>query len=104
MAGEANPVKALFLAALEKKAAERLAFLEQACSDDALRRRVEDLLRASDEPDSLLDRPASPCADGLWTTPPLDADSSLPMRGAGGAAETCGCSAAAAETNAGGLA
>ena len=48
----------LFHLALEKPAAERPAFLEQACAgDDALRRRVEALLRSHETPDSFLVRP-----------------------------------------------
>src|SRR5689334_8910221 len=49
----------LFHLAREKPPAERAAFLDQACAGDpALRRRVEVLLRAHDDPASLLDRPA----------------------------------------------
>src|SRR4051812_10916698 len=45
----------LFHLALEKPTAERAAFLEQACSgDEALRRRIEDLLRSHETPDSFL--------------------------------------------------
>ena len=45
----------LFHLALEKPAAERPAFLEQACAgDDALRQRVEALLRSHETPDSFL--------------------------------------------------
>jgi eukaryotic-like serine/threonine-protein kinase len=40
----------LFHLALEKPAAERFAFLEQACAgDDALRQRVEALLRSHEK-------------------------------------------------------
>ena len=47
----------LFHLALEKPAAERPAFLEQACAgDDALRQRVEALLRSHETPDSFLVR------------------------------------------------
>ena len=43
-------VKSLFLAAAEKPAAERAAFLDQACGDDAaLRKRLDDLLQAHDQ-------------------------------------------------------
>jgi serine/threonine-protein kinase len=53
----ADPLKPLFLAALEKPTpAERASFLNQACAGDAaLRQQVEALLRANDQPDSLLD-------------------------------------------------
>jgi tRNA A-37 threonylcarbamoyl transferase component Bud32 len=48
----------LFHLAREKPPAERATFLEQACAGDAaLRRRVEVLLLAHDEPGSFLDRP-----------------------------------------------
>src|SRR5437867_3952445 len=48
----------LFHLAREKPPAERAAFLDDACAgDEALRRRVEALLRAHDDPASLLDRP-----------------------------------------------
>jgi tetratricopeptide (TPR) repeat protein len=47
----------IFMAALEKPTeAERAAFLAEACAgDERLRRRVEALLRAHDEPDDILD-------------------------------------------------
>ena len=49
----------LFHLALERPASERPAFLEQACAgDDALRQRLEDLLRSHETPDSFLVRPA----------------------------------------------
>jgi WD40 repeat protein/tRNA A-37 threonylcarbamoyl transferase component Bud32 len=59
----------LFHLAREKPPGERATFLEQACGDDAaLRRRVEALLLAHDEPGSFLDRPepaeAAPQATG----------------------------------------
>src|SRR5262249_13214599 len=43
-------VKTIFLAAVEKPAAERAAFLAEACPDAELRFRVDALLRAHDEP------------------------------------------------------
>ena len=47
--------ESLFNLALEKPAAERPAFLEQACGDDAvLRQRLEALLRSDETPDSFL--------------------------------------------------
>src|SRR5689334_18997081 len=50
----------IFAAALEKSSLEeREAFLAQACAgDEKIRRRVEALLRAHNEPDDLLDEPA----------------------------------------------
>ena len=52
-------VQAIFLAALEHdEPAERAGILDRECAVDAeLRRRVEALLIAHDQPDSLLDRP-----------------------------------------------
>ena len=54
-----NRVQAVFGAALEcEAAADRAAVLDRECSTDPeLRRRVEALLRAHDQADSLLDRP-----------------------------------------------
>jgi hypothetical protein len=49
----------LFHLAREKLAGERAAFLDEACAGDAaLRNRLEVLLLAHDDPESLLDRPA----------------------------------------------
>src|SRR5262245_15698601 len=50
----------IFLAALEKKdPTERAAYLDGACGNDqALRQRVEALLRSHQDPDSFLDVPA----------------------------------------------
>jgi hypothetical protein len=58
--GEANAIKAIFLAALEKtSSAERAAYLDDACAQDPqVRERVEALLNAHDKPDRLLDHPA----------------------------------------------
>jgi serine/threonine protein kinase/formylglycine-generating enzyme required for sulfatase activity len=48
-----------FHRALEKPAGERAAFLEHACGDDAaLRRRLEALLQAHENPSSFLEKPA----------------------------------------------
>src|SRR5262245_40589105 len=57
----ADKVKAIFLAAREKaSSADRAAYLDAACAGDAaLRRRVEALLQADNQPDRLLDRPAA---------------------------------------------
>jgi tetratricopeptide (TPR) repeat protein len=55
----ADPIKAVFLTALETKPEQRPAYLDQACGSDAeVRRRVEALLRAHEGPDWLLDQPA----------------------------------------------
>ena len=51
--------ESLFHRALAMPATERPAFLEQAgAGDDALHRRVEDLLRSQETPDSFLVNPA----------------------------------------------
>jgi eukaryotic-like serine/threonine-protein kinase len=51
-------VKSIFFVAVEKSAAERMAFLDQATAgDDALRERLEALLKAHDNPDSFLKEP-----------------------------------------------
>src|ERR1700722_9821450 len=58
MPSEPNDAKSLFLEALEKELAERAAYLDQACAGDpVLRQRVEALLRASSQPNSVLDHP-----------------------------------------------
>jgi tetratricopeptide (TPR) repeat protein len=58
-------IKAVFLAALDRAGpSERAAFLTEACAEDAaLRQRVEALLRAHDQADPLLDRPAAELLD-----------------------------------------
>src|ERR1700676_648420 len=49
----------VFHQALERPALERAAFLDEACAgEDALRRRVEALLQAHDNPGSFLQAPA----------------------------------------------
>jgi hypothetical protein len=57
----ADRIKEVFLAALDKATRdERAAFLDEACAGDAdLRQRVGALLRAHDQTDHLLDRPAA---------------------------------------------
>jgi serine/threonine protein kinase/tetratricopeptide (TPR) repeat protein len=53
-----NHVKSIFMAASEKAAGERAAYLDEATAGDAvLRARVEALLRAHDDPDSFLKEP-----------------------------------------------
>jgi serine/threonine protein kinase len=68
MPADATTAKSVFLAALEKATpADRAAYLDEACAgNDALRRKVEGLLRAHDQPDGLLDRAAADhlAADG----------------------------------------
>jgi serine/threonine protein kinase/tetratricopeptide (TPR) repeat protein len=61
MPADEHKAKALFLAAIEKAtAAERAAFLDGACAGEPeLRRRVEALLQAHEEPDRLLGAPGS---------------------------------------------
>jgi serine/threonine protein kinase/tetratricopeptide (TPR) repeat protein len=60
MSTEPKSVKDIFLAAVDKPSpADRGAFLDEACAGDAaLRQRVEALLKAHDEPGSLLAGPA----------------------------------------------
>ena len=61
-------VQAVFLSAVEcHEPAARAAVLDRECSTDAeLRRRVEALLRAHDQPDSLLDQPiVGPASHGI---------------------------------------
>jgi eukaryotic-like serine/threonine-protein kinase len=58
MPAEPRSLKEVFLAALAIAPAERAAWLEQACGQDAeLRQRAELMLAAHDSPQSLLDRP-----------------------------------------------
>src|SRR4051812_42201331 len=53
-----SDVKAVFLEALEKKPLQRAAYLDEACAGEpALRQRVEELLCASGEANSVLDHP-----------------------------------------------
>src|SRR4051794_36601169 len=80
MSAALESVKSIFLAALEKpSAAERVAYLDQACAGDAtLRRRVEELLQAHGEPDSLLDRPAAPADNVTKTLTPSGTGESAP--------------------------
>src|SRR5215831_8782741 len=61
MSPAADKVKAIFLTAREKaSAADRNAYLDEACAGDAaLRQRVEALLQADNQTDRLLDRPAA---------------------------------------------
>src|SRR5262245_2158603 len=62
---ERSPAEAIFFAALEKgTAADRAAFLDEACgSDEDLRRRVERLLAAHPQVGDFLQRPVVEAAD-----------------------------------------
>jgi serine/threonine protein kinase len=69
-------VREIFLAAVEKPAAERAAFLQEACGADAgLRQRVEALLHAHDQPGSFSAAAAPPVetADEPPPTAPAEA-------------------------------
>lgn len=62
--------KSIFLQAIDRSAAERMGFLDQACGQDAqLRRQVEQLLAAHARDDLPVDSPAMTCAfaDSDWT-------------------------------------
>jgi hypothetical protein len=65
---EPSDIKSLFLNALEKGPPhERNVYLDEACAGDArLRQRVEALLRAHDDPDSALERPAADAHPSLF--------------------------------------
>ena len=71
-----NRIQAVFLSAVEcHEPAARAAVLDRECSTDAeLRRRVEALLMAHDQPDGLLDQPiVGPASQGIVTlTGPAD--------------------------------
>jgi len=60
MSADPNAARAIFMTALDKtEPAERAAYLAQACGgDDALRQRVEVLLKANDDSGSFLEPPA----------------------------------------------
>jgi serine/threonine-protein kinase len=56
---DTNRVEAIFWAALARPAAERTAFLEQACAGDSnLRRQVDELLRGHEAAGGFLEQPA----------------------------------------------
>src|SRR5690349_13401602 len=69
---ELSPAEAIFFAALEKgTAADRAAFLNEACgSDEALRRRVERLLAAHPQVGGFLERPIVQAQDLAALAPP----------------------------------
>src|SRR5262249_28678571 len=61
-----NQVKDIFNAALEKQPAERSLFLEEACRDDLdLRKEVDSLLSAFNEPDKFVDQSVGKVAADL---------------------------------------
>ena len=60
-------IEHLFHAALERRSAERAAFLDEACAGDIeLRRRVEALLGAHEKPGDFLEKPAVALLVVLW--------------------------------------
>src|SRR5262245_21572619 len=72
MAADPRRVKELFVAALDlPEAPARQAFLDHACGGDAdLRQRVAALLRAHDDPASVLEQPLAAVAAGPNTSVP----------------------------------
>ena len=76
-------VEALFFAALEKPSgAERAAFLDEACGNDAdLRRQVERLLVAHPQAASFLEAPVPGPTTGFEATPV--SDGAVPVAGLG---------------------
>jgi serine/threonine protein kinase len=70
---QTSALESIFFAALEKQSpAERRAFLDEACADDAeLRRRVEKMLAAQAAAGSFLDQPALACHATLFHEPPI---------------------------------
>ena len=71
MALAPSDAQSIFLAAVEQAAAGRPAFLDRACGDDvALRRRVEALLQAHEEPGSFFD-PAADRGAAAVDEPPV---------------------------------
>ena len=72
MSNQPSRVQAVFLAAVEQPAAEREAFLDRECNDDQeLRRRVQALLRAHDDPASFLIDSPPPEVEGATEVRPL---------------------------------
>jgi hypothetical protein len=82
-------VQSVFLAAAEQPSPEaRAAYLDQACGDDAaLRRRVEELLRAHDDPGGFLSGPAVRLAAGAPGAKSHATDTQGGSAGDGAAAE-----------------
>ena len=63
-------IEEIFIAALERKPAERAAYLDQACGDDeALKARVKELLEAHEKADDVLRPPSEPTATLLGVGP-----------------------------------
>ena len=77
MAEPPKDVAAIFLAALDcKTPEERTAYLDEKCGPDAdLRRRVEALLQAHDQPGDFLGSPAQRLAESLTAPPPYSSPS-----------------------------
>src|SRR5204862_1617684 len=75
---ERSPMEAIFFAALEMAtAAQRAAFLDEACAgDEALRRRVERLLAAHPRAGDFLERPVVEAANVAALAPPHPPDES----------------------------
>jgi serine/threonine protein kinase len=64
-----SQIKQVFHAALEREAANRAAFLDEACrGDDEMRGEVDSLLDAHEQPDSLIDKPAFEAAADFLPT------------------------------------
>src|ERR671936_850929 len=92
--------EALFAAALAKPAAERAAFLDEACAGDAaLRARVEALLRSHEGAGRFLEQPA---AEQVAARPPGNLTGATSLSPAAGGAVTRGPTGGGpAETRAG---
>jgi WD40 repeat protein len=60
MTADSQAIKSIFMAALEKPATDRAAYLDEACAGDSvLRRRIDKLLKLHEQPDAMLDQPAA---------------------------------------------
>jgi eukaryotic-like serine/threonine-protein kinase len=66
-------IEEIFLAAVEKAATERAAYLESTCGDAGLRAQVEALLRAHEEAGSLLEQPLFLPGPTVDQSPPSEA-------------------------------
>ena len=86
---ERSPSEAIFFAALERAtAAERAAFLDEACAgDEDLRRRVERLLAAHPQVGGFLERPVVEAANLAAVTPPFPPECGAAVRGGATPAE-----------------
>ena len=73
-----SPEEALFALALTKPPAERAAFLERECGEDAaLRRHIEELLTAHESPDPPLERQPAPPGNTTVVLPPEEGPGTL---------------------------